>query len=71
MSRAWVLASEIEWNHAIDRARINGRFSRCTGRNAKELRRQAIAAEYDPHAATELALLIERRMGPTKGEERT
>jgi hypothetical protein len=63
VSAAWALAQDIEWQHAIDRCRINGRFRHCTGRNAAEKRRQAIAAEYDPHAATELAALIEHRMG--------
>lgn len=67
MSAAAYLAHEIEWAHAIDRCRINGRFASCTGRNARERRRQAIATEFDPHAATELAELIERRMGTASG----
>jgi hypothetical protein len=64
MSRIVYLAHEIEWAHAIDRCRINGRFKNCRGRNAKELRRRHIAAEFDPHAATELAELIERTLFP-------
>ncbi len=62
VSAAVYLAHEIEWIHARDRCRLNGRFSRCRGSNAKELRRRAVEAEFDPHAATELANLIERRM---------
>ncbi len=61
MSASVYLAHEIEWTHAIDRARLKGRLR---GRLTKEARKQAIATEFDPHAATELAELIERRMRP-------
>lgn len=57
MSLVVYLAHEIEWTHAIDRARLKGRFR---GRLTKERRTQIIAAEFDPHAATELADLIEQ-----------
>lgn len=66
MSEATILAHQIEWAHAIDRCRINGRFSMCRGKNAKRLREQHIAAEFDPHAATELASLIDSRMTARK-----
>lgn len=67
MSAAVYLAHEIEWNAAKDRARLltarrPGTWTRLT----KAARRAATAAEFDPHAATELAFLIERRMTPTK-----
>ena len=61
MSAAVYLAHDIEWTHAIDRARLKGRLH---GRLTKEQRKQVIAAEFDPHAATELADLIERHMRP-------
>ena len=60
MSAAIYLAHEIEWTHAMDRARLKGRLR---GRLTKEARKQAIAAEFDAHTATELAELIESRMG--------
>lgn len=62
-----IIAHEVEWTHAIDRCRINGRFHRCRGSNAKALRKQAIASEFDPHAATELAMMIESRLFPADG----
>jgi hypothetical protein len=57
IQRAYALASEIEWGHAQDRARLQ-RGPGYPWRSRKE----ATAAEYDPHAATELAELILRRM---------
>lgn len=62
MAEIHLLAHEIEWANAIERCRLNGRFSRCTGRNAKALRKQAIASEFDPLAATCLADLIAVRL---------
>lgn len=64
MSAAVYLAHEIEWTHAIERCRLKGKFKRCGGPNAKQRRREIITAEFDPHAATELADLIEHRMLP-------
>jgi len=60
------LAHEIEWLHAIDRARANwpSRAGPRKGRRWKD----AIASEFDPHAATELAGLIERRLFPEASE---
>lgn len=51
----WVLASDIEWANAMSRAAA----SRGPGR----ARRRA-EDEYDPHAATELAMLLESRLRP-------
>lgn len=54
MSAAVYLAHEIEWAHARERAKL--RFP------TRKLTKEIIAAEFDPHAATELADLIEHRM---------
>jgi hypothetical protein len=56
MSAAWEIAHAVEWAAASERVRL-GRLVR-----GKVSKRRAIAAEYDPHAATELALLIEHKM---------
>lgn len=60
MSAATYLAHAIEYEFARQRVNLNG--FRYLGRNAREAKRLAIAAEFDPHAATELAALIEKRM---------
>lgn len=52
---AWYLASEIEWAHAKDRARI------LLPRASAKRRLEMASIEYDPHAATELAMLIQSR----------
>lgn len=67
----YALASEIEWMQARERCRLNGKFRRCTGRRSNELKRQAVAAEYDPLAATCLAELIERRLFPSPTQDET
>lgn len=63
-----LLAHEIEWIHAQDRCRLRG----FKGRGGAERRRQAVAAEFDPLAATCLADLIEARLftaAPSNGED--
>lgn len=61
-SEAYILASEIERVHAADRARL-----RASDRRGPRLSfKQRAAAEYDPHAATELAELIIFRLAPLK-----
>jgi hypothetical protein len=56
MSAAHYLAHEIEWMHAKDRVRIK------QPRLRKVDFKAAVCAEFDAHAATELASLIEIRM---------
>ncbi len=59
---AYVLASEIEQAHAMSRAAIIPlRRGQC--------RKQRAASEYDPHAATELAELILRRLNKPSGAD--
>jgi hypothetical protein len=58
--RAVVLAHEIEWAHAKDRARL--RHPRLPKHGPRWL--EAVRMEFDPHAATELASLILARLGP-------
>lgn len=58
MSASDYLAHEIEWIHAKERARL---INSNRGRRGP---RTSAAEEFDPHAATELASLIERRMRP-------
>jgi hypothetical protein len=58
MSEAVYLAHEIEWTHALDRARLLKSLGRGKGKNI----RQMAHTEFDPHAATELAELLERRL---------
>lgn len=69
VSAADYLAHEIEWVHARDRAELKRpRRHGSLGRLTKEARRMAISAEFDPHAATELAALIEHRMRGPRGK---
>lgn len=58
MSRFDDLANEIEWIHAKERARLKHPTMRRSGPKWLMLCRE----EFDPHAATELAMLMERRL---------
>lgn len=60
MSAAVYLAHDIEWMRAIERA--GAKWPTRRGARRGERWKQAIAREFDPHAATELADLIEHRM---------
>jgi hypothetical protein len=70
VSAAVYLAHEIEWSAARDRARLQvarqhgGSWSHLS----KDARHRRTMAEFDAHAATELAHLIERRMAPVAKE---
>lgn len=64
VSNVWAVASEIEWNAARERAkaylaRRHGSWTRLN----PEAREQAITAEYDAHAATELGWMLIYRLG--------
>lgn len=61
MSAAVYLAHEIEWIHAKERAALINRLER-----RQKYRAATAAEEFDPHAATELAALIEKRMRNTR-----
>jgi hypothetical protein len=56
--RAVVLAHEIEWAHAKDRVRL--KHPHLPKHGPKWI--EAVSMEFDPHAATELANLILKRM---------
>lgn len=60
----YAIAYDIERAMAADRVRTGPRGLQCRGRNAKELRRQHIAAEMDPLAMVNIAEMIERRLSP-------
>lgn len=62
MSAIVYLAHEIEWLHAMERVRLKRQLGRAIG--PRRSFRQLVAAEFDPHAATELAGLIEQRLSP-------
>jgi hypothetical protein len=69
MSAAVYLAHQIEWNHAKARAalltdRRRGQWARLP----KAERERRAMVEFDAHAATELADLIERTMRPAGGK---
>ena len=57
-----VLAHEIEWTHARERARLKGRFKGIRGPDAVKKRNAEVHAEFDPLAATCLADLIAHRL---------
>lgn len=60
----YAIAYDVERAMAADRVRSGPRGLKCRGRNARELRRQHIAAEMDPLAMVNLAEMIERRLSP-------
>lgn len=53
MSAAYKLAQDTEWAYARERARLKDRQTPSA---------QRVREEYDPHLATELAMMIESRL---------